>query len=474
VNGTTLLLTAHPTDPARRAGISLFRANFQSASPPLLAGEMGARAEAEKLLCMVLGLGFTPTAIQTNRTSSAQATPLLTIQVTAKSAMGEERVFTDTAAGEFSSVVRLFSSRLEGDKAGAEEIASIIQSLGGGTQARPGQQTPGTPRGTAKAAPGETSKETAQTVSDYHDALLMVEGQTGAGSGFLCKLGGQTVAITNAHVVGGNPGFKITDLKSAVLSVAGGAVSVDHDIVKLQVASTAKCFEVMDNLDVAVKIGDSVTVLGNAEGARVVKPVEGKVVGIGPNLVEVDAPFVPGNSGSPIVHQATGKVLGVATYLIEKKVKEGGSSVVVETRRFGYRLDSVKSWEPINWQRFYAQAAQVKKIDALSDDFIQLYKDFDKKAALDTLSYQSPALQRAFETFLATLKEHEHSKISQADRQQLVLRFLGDLRSASHSDILEFDSRNAYDYFRREVQKQTQFRDSIYNDLTRAIEDRRF
>ncbi len=119
-------------------------------------------------------------------------------------------------------------------------------------------------------------------------------------------------------------------------------------------------FQIMTGVDENAAIGDEVVVLGNAEGAGVINTINGKIVGIGPNLVEVDAPFQPGNSGSPIVHLKTGKVVGVATYLTIRKFDSATKEPVKVpiVRRFGYRLDSVKIWQPVSWQSFYAQAAE--------------------------------------------------------------------------------------------------------------------
>ena len=77
----------------------------------------------------------------------------------------------------------------------------------------------------------------------------------------------------------------------------------------------------MDHVDENASIDDDVVVLGNAEGGGVINTIKGKIVGVGPNLVEVDAAFVPGNSGSPIIHLKTGKVIGVATYLIIAQIR---------------------------------------------------------------------------------------------------------------------------------------------------------
>lgn len=324
------------------------------------------------------------------------------------------------------------------------------------------------PSATPKAAPARAKEfSVSDLVAEYTEALLIVEGNKGSGSGFLCQLGGKTVAVTNIHVIAGNPGFKLANLKSTLIPMQAAAVAAGHDVAKMEVSGASTRFELMENLDAELKIGDGVVVLGNAEGARVVKPVEGKVVGIGPELVEVDAPFVAGNSGSPIVHKATGKVVGVATYLIQRRVDKD-TGVAVETRRFGYRLDSVKTWEPLNWQRFYAQAAQVEKIEQASNDFIALFENCRKNKDVSG-NYQTVSVQRAVQQFVQNAA-HASGRESRAI---VVRRFLDDLRFATRGDVQTFDARLAYDYFRARVEEQTRLRDAIHADLTRAIENTR-
>lgn len=473
-NAMTLLLTARHSDAARKIGISLFRSNFRSDGPhPLSPGDEGEKAEAEKLLCMVYGLGFEPTNIKTSRTDSSQNAPMLTVEVTATNSGGEQRIFTDTVTGNNIPVVRLFTSRQAWDSAAEKDVAAIIKSLEVAGNSRANPSASGSSQKSANAptpTPTPSSTQSAQIVSDYHEALLMVEGQRGGGSGFICKLGDHAVAVTNIHVIAGNPGFKVTDLKSTALKVESGAVAVEHDIAKLEVKTSAKSFELMQDLDTNVKIGDPVMVLGNAQGAHVVKPVEGKVVGIGPNLVEVDAPFVPGNSGSPIIHTATGKVLGIATYLLERKQNKSGKGFTVETRRFGYRLDSVKTWEPLDWQRFYAQAAQLEKIDALSSDFVRLFREDTVQDAITkhrASEFQNQGMQYIFRSLA---QRADVGKRGSGGQGIMVREFLNNLRSLSRSDLGSFNTNAAYDYFRREHAEQVTFRNAAYADLTQLID----
>jgi hypothetical protein len=317
------------------------------------------------------------------------------------------------------------------------------------------------------AAPAMTPQ---QLVTDYSGALVIIEGKNAVGSGFLCNLDGHTYVITNAHVLCDNPGFKITSIKGTVFTLGASAVAVGRDLVKIEVTGAEKAFDVMTDISKNVKIGDAVTILGNSEGAGVVRPVDGKVVGVGPDLIEVDAQFVKGNSGSPIIHQASGKVLGVATYVTERKVAQGGmASVQTEVRRFGTRLDGVSQWENVNWQAFFAQSTQLADMETLSDDFIKMFGETGTMN-FDVNNYSSPVLQRSIRQFLQAIREGGR-QLSGADRKNLVANFIGDLRSVTHADILAFNKNAAYDYFRRQVEEQSRFRDELYQGLTRAMQN---
>jgi len=340
--------------------------------------------------------------------------------------------------------------------------------------------------GTVESLSPKAAVDAGRIVSDYAGALLMVSGSGGAGSGFLCTMGGKTYAFTNIHIIADIPGFRMTSLQSEQVGVGASGLAVDHDIARMEVnGSVKKSFEVVENFEATVKIGDPVLVLGNAQGARVVRPMEGKVLGIGPNLVEVDAPLVPGNSGSPIVHVPSGKVIGVATYRIIRKEQDGIDSVgsggsgsprgrnpqdsgryTTEIRRFGYRIDSVKNWQPVNWPLFYAQAAQTARIDELSDDFMRL---INSDRFVDG-RYKTPAVQQAVSNLTQKLAQKQGRRyVSPGEAREVYIAFYNELRNCIRGDINGFNLGGAYDYFRRDVQEQAAFRDAVNADLSKAV-----
>lgn len=198
-------------------------------------------------------------------------------------------------------------------------------------------------------------------------AMIIVEGDDGRGSGFAVRMNGKTYLITNSHVVRGNRNVKFKNLHNEVLATGPLEIAEKADAVRATVTGVTDALELEPQLD-KVKIGDEVIVAGNSEGEGVVREIPGKVVGIGPDRLEVDAPFVPGNSGSPILLKSTGKIIGVATYMKLPDPRKGGKSPfsLNEVRRFGYRLDTVAKWiRPKAKDRLMEEGMKLAEMESL-------------------------------------------------------------------------------------------------------------
>jgi hypothetical protein len=110
-----------------------------------------------------------------------------------------------------------------------------------------------------------------------------------------------------------------------------------------------------------VQVGDAVVTPGNSEGGDVLLNTTGQVVALGPQKVEISNPIFHGNSGGPIFHVKSGKVIGVVTEAM--KVETGNdldkasfdnhnSAITGQMRYFGLRLDTVPRWDAYTWTRF--------------------------------------------------------------------------------------------------------------------------
>ena len=216
--------------------------------------------------------------------------------------------------------------------------------------------------------------------------LAIVKAGNCSGSGFLVKMDGKTRFITNEHVArGGNP-FAVKTLDGKLLKFEPIIeVAADRDLVRMIVKG--EC----DALDLATytpKKSQAIHVYGNSDGQSVATFLDGRLNGIGPNLVELECDFVGGNSGSAILDDQ-GRVLAVATYA--QKLNEPNDWTKKGTRfnavrRFGVRLNDV-TWEKFSWQMYSGYSEFMKSCAESVDFFIEVCRnknllrkfDFDKR-----------------------------------------------------------------------------------------------
>jgi hypothetical protein len=312
-------------------------------------------------------------------------------------------------------------------------------------------------------APGEPNA--GQLVQSYKGALIIIEGGGGSGSGFVCQMADGLFLVTNQHVASEMPTLKLSSLDGSGVPIGPGAAAVGHDIIRFTTTSTAPPLSVSTNVDADAKIGDPIMVLGNSEGARVVQPLNGTLVGIGPDRIEVTAEFVPGNSGSPIIHLPTGKVIGIATYLTKRRFQEFTSNGADnQVRRFGYRLDTVKTWQPVVWNAYRAEAVAFGQVEALTKDLERLIGQLEKtqrskEVSLDAGEFSNSPIYRTVRDFNEML--HRRS-VSVTDRKAAFQSFMGSLRASTQADIARDRQTFRYDFFLRRLGDEARIREEMY------------
>jgi hypothetical protein len=250
----------------------------------------------------------------------------------------------------------------------------------------------------------------------------------------------------------------VTRIDNQAVYPGNGEVGAGPDVARFVLAQPpAHPLELMTDLENNVKIGDEVVVLGNSGGGGVVTRLKGKVVGIGPDRLEVSAEFIPGNSGSPIIHVKSGKVIGIATYLTRRpdNFAKGGSGEMV-VRRFGYRLDTIPAWEPVNWPVLYGDADHIERIGVLTNDIVKflisLRNQKEPQFATDTL-------RRPANEWLAMINS---KGISSNDRLSATQSFLNALRSMVRTDVTIAESQVRYTYFRNRLKDEKRDREALF------------
>lgn len=207
----------------------------------------------------------------------------------------------------------------------------------------------------------QTAIKTAQKLTPTQlSAVVTISGKSGSGTGFFCNVKGRTFVITNQHVIAGNPGGTFKTQSGEQIAMKNIYATKSADIALLEPVNIPKSvtpLELLDRPDIEAVKDDMVVIPGNSKGGGVITETPGKFIAIGPQKVEVDNPVYPGNSGSPMIHIKSGKVIGVLTSaeLLSLSAFDKASflnkqsAIKSEIRYYGHRVDTVKQWKIIKW-----------------------------------------------------------------------------------------------------------------------------
>jgi hypothetical protein len=321
----------------------------------------------------------------------------------------------------------------------------------------------------ARGATTDTASSDDQAASllrEHRSDVVLIKGKAGAGSGFVITLNGRKFLASNAHVLAGIRSPTFTPLDRSLLKLKPGAasVAVGHDVILLEVLQGGNGMPLVDSFETEVAVNDPIAVYGNTGGSDVVTLIKGKLLGIGPNRIEINAEIEHGNSGSPIIHVPSGKVIGVAAYATADDLLSGEKKI----RRFGYRLDSVKQWQPVDWGRFYAEADQLEKTlnttTELAKALLELNGLNQRNNKVRLYAYDSPVIREALDKFYAALDEAE----TQRDADRVVNTLLESLRGVSNPRTVK--PTFTYDYFRRQFAEQDSNRTEIMKLFVKILQ----
>jgi hypothetical protein len=203
--------------------------------------------------------------------------------------------------------------------------------------------------------------------------VVIITGDEGQGSGFLTHLPDGPAVITNLHVVSGNAHLHVKTSDGREIPILSLSGASDRDLAKLSITDDHYHYlELAKNFDATVQAGDDILAPGNSEGGGVTLDTPGKLVGIGPDRIEISNPIFHGNSGGPVIDQGSGQVLGVVTYTMRRAPTDWGdeasranpdSAITSDVRYFALRVDTVSQWDPYDMNLFARQAAFLKNFE---------------------------------------------------------------------------------------------------------------
>ncbi len=223
--------------------------------------------------------------------------------------------------------------------------------------------------------------------------------------------------------------MSFTDIQGNRVAYKSIELCKEHDIARLELQDQSLPSLSFDNS--ALAIGLPIVVLGNSQGSSVITELKGSVLSIGPETLEVNAEFVAGNSGSPIVTK-DGNIVGIATYVT---YTPGRSDWVLsgtrfgEVRRFGLRVLPTYTWTNTTLNQM---STQVQDMEQFSKNITDLYLVYYRAYMLSkTREYQisnahssetreaSQAILNAQQLLFDSMRQQQ---IADSDSFRLILR----------------------------------------------------
>lgn len=202
-------------------------------------------------------------------------------------------------------------------------------------------------------------------LSNVTPRIVIIEGNKGNGTGFLCNSGGETWVYTAAHVLSGNTTIIVRDSAGRTyrdfefLECAEGV-----DLVRLKLKDVSIQGLVIVSETEAPVVGDEIVAVGNSLGTGSISGEPGRIRSIGDDMWEVDAEIIPGNSGGPVLSLKTEKVVGIVTHLIIPNGRNVNRPAAEKrVKRFAARLDKEWEWRKMPVVRFVKEWQHIGEMD---------------------------------------------------------------------------------------------------------------
>jgi serine protease Do len=201
--------------------------------------------------------------------------------------------------------------------------------------------------------------------ADISNAVVIIEGDSSVGTGFIAKEGDHVYLYTAAHVLSGNS--KLT-VKNAVgksfTKFDGIEVAEDADLVRLKLAEPYDQPLLVASADEDVRIQVPIAALGNGGGQGVVSMEKGEILGTSDGSIEISAAVIQGNSGGPLLISSNSHVVGVITHLTARRNdlwSEGTRQG--DVRRFACRINTARKWSAMSPAVFLKDGKAVSTYD---------------------------------------------------------------------------------------------------------------
>jgi S1-C subfamily serine protease len=342
----------------------------------------------------------------------------------------------------------------------------------------PAAMTPANASASVPAAPPSPTAPAPNLTEAQSKAIVVVSGDNAEGTGFLVKGPDGPAVVTNVHVLANNPHIKITTNSGQPIEFVGLEGAIDRDLAMILIKDNGYSYlEFATDIPNTVAVGDQVLTPGNSQGGEVVLNTAGTVLGIGPQRVEFSNPIYHGNSGGPVFHVKSGKVIGVVTEAVKVDTTNDldrssfaarDSAIKAGMRYFGLRLDTVPKWEPYDWTRLENETAFLDQFHQRSrclDSYLNTANNDQTEEG--TLYLRDAKIKEANDNCNASLASE--GQAGRLDALRTLAFDLGNIADTRLADVSV--PQNFYGAIQEQAQEETEYRQALKREIESYNDD---
>jgi hypothetical protein len=313
----------------------------------------------------------------------------------------------------------------------------------------------------------------------------VIKGDVAEGTGFLVKGPDGPAVVTNLHVLSANPNVKIFTTTGEQVKTTGLKGASDRDLAMILIQDNHYSYlDLATDIPGTVQNGDEAITPGNSEGGEVVLDTKGTVLGVGPERIEFSNPIYHGNSGGPVFHTKSAKVIAVVTQALpvrmtnelDKASYENKNSAISGTMRyFGLRLDTVPRWEAYDWNQFLNETkfiADFHDVSRCLDSYMNGAR-YERAQVATTDEYGPPNAQYYTKNQkLQEAHDNYHRMTSDADESQKLdagREIVMDLEGIAGADMQTIQNpNNFYSFDQLRAQQEIKYRQALAKEIESA------
>jgi len=326
---------------------------------------------------------------------------------------------------------------------------------------------------------------------DQVSSLVTIKGDSMSGSGFLLRATEGVYVVAHLRLVADNPNLQITTLAGAALKILSMKAASDRNIALIAVQDdNFKCLTAPTGSDTPPALGDYVLipVLGQSDptAARV-----GHIVNLGTTRIDFDGGIRMSSNSAPVIHAASGKVLGIVTAekgidLTETTAKAWLDNPVPGEENlapyFGLLLTNVTAWEPLDLGKFQNESAFLKDFHNTTralDSYLNGHRRLPQEApansygAPDSRSYKSNAqLVTASDTYHKQALDVPDGQPLDGQTLEATRELLDDLQTIAKSNVDQLQAMSPlYSVNRRRAKEELAYRQALQVQLNGYSDD---